>query len=269
MPKAVLNGGRYTISNTLSPFVKKRNWQWVPVFCYLIEHPKGKVLVDTGWHRDMSPNGEYDKKAQRESLRSRLLFKACEGYVEEGQAIDEQLAAMGIKPEDLDYVLLTHLDAPAVNGLRALANAKEIFVSRDEYSVARRPKGLLNKIRYQTDWWEHVKIHVFDWNQTDGPVGKSFQLFGDDSITMIKTPGHSSGHCSVKIKNNHNEYVLLCGDTAYTAREWQTEKPAGIVADKILEKMSLDWIRQQSVSSYCIESIAGHDPTVRPHFIYL
>lgn len=40
----------------------KSKWIWMPVSVYLIEHPKGLILVDTGWNRDMSPNGEYDKK---------------------------------------------------------------------------------------------------------------------------------------------------------------------------------------------------------------
>ncbi len=44
----------------------KKDWIWLPVCCYLIEHPKGKILVDTGWHRDMSPNGEYDNTSSNE-----------------------------------------------------------------------------------------------------------------------------------------------------------------------------------------------------------
>ena len=39
----------------------KEDWIWLPVSVYLIEHPKGLILVDTGWHRDMSPEGVYDK----------------------------------------------------------------------------------------------------------------------------------------------------------------------------------------------------------------
>lgn len=46
----------------------KRDWIWLPVSVYLIEHPRGRILVDTGWHRDMSPDGVYDKKAQIKSL---------------------------------------------------------------------------------------------------------------------------------------------------------------------------------------------------------
>ena len=42
----------------------KSKWIWLPVFSFLIEHPKGLVLFDTGWLREMSPDGVYDKKAQ-------------------------------------------------------------------------------------------------------------------------------------------------------------------------------------------------------------
>lgn len=47
----------------------KSKWIWLPVFSFLIEHPKGLVLFDTGWHREMSPDGVYDKKMQRQSLQ--------------------------------------------------------------------------------------------------------------------------------------------------------------------------------------------------------
>ena len=36
----------------------------LPVSAYLIEHPKGLLIFDTGWHREVSPNGEYDRLAQ-------------------------------------------------------------------------------------------------------------------------------------------------------------------------------------------------------------
>ena len=54
----------------------KEDWIWLPVSVYLIEHPKGLILVDTGWHRDMSLEGVYDKAAQIKSLGSRILYKS-------------------------------------------------------------------------------------------------------------------------------------------------------------------------------------------------
>ena len=106
----------------------KEDWIWLPVSVYLIEHPKGLILVDTGWHRDMSPEGVYDKKAQVKSLGSRVLYNVNQGQIPLGEAVDEQLATMGIKPCDLDYVLLTHLDCDHANGLRAVKDAKHILV---------------------------------------------------------------------------------------------------------------------------------------------
>lgn len=60
-------------------FQKKENRIWIPVSVYLIEHPEGLILVDTGWHRDMSPEGKFDKKAQIKSLGSRLLYRINQG----------------------------------------------------------------------------------------------------------------------------------------------------------------------------------------------
>lgn len=76
---------------------------------YLIECARGKILFDCGWHRDMSPDGVFDKNAQVRSLGSLPLYVTNQGRMEKGAAIDEQLAALGIRPTDLDLVLLSHL----------------------------------------------------------------------------------------------------------------------------------------------------------------
>ena len=91
----------------------------VPVTAYLIEHPKGLILVDTGWCRDISPRGVYDPKVAAAVVPSQMaaLFHP---FVPKGMAIHEQLADMGIQPEDLDYVLLTHLDVDHVSATNAL-----------------------------------------------------------------------------------------------------------------------------------------------------
>ena len=64
----------------------KKDWIWLPVFSYLIEHPKGLILFDTGWHRDMSPDGVYDKRAQVRSLGSWLLYHINQGRIAKGEA---------------------------------------------------------------------------------------------------------------------------------------------------------------------------------------
>lgn len=245
----------------------KSHWLWLPVSAYLIEHPKGRILVDTGWHREMSPNGVYDRHAQIKSLGSPLLYMVNQGRIAKGEAIDEQLATMGLKPQDIDYVLLTHLDCDHANGLTQVKDAKHILVARDEMNNIRL--GMTERIRYQSRWWDGVKLELFDWNATDGPVGRSFDLFGDGSVTMVNIPGHCAGLCAVKVTNAEGRFVLLFSDGGYARQSWEKMITSGICQDKRLQRQSLQWIREQSLKPECIESLANHDTDIKPHIIEL
>lgn len=116
----------------LTPYGRK-NRIWIPVSCYLIEHPKGLVLFDTGWSREMSPEGNSDKKAQIKHL-GRLHYYLNQGVVPTGEAVDEQLSAMGIKTSDLDYVIMSHMHSDHASGLKLVKDAKKILLSEEEYS---------------------------------------------------------------------------------------------------------------------------------------
>ena len=239
---------------------------WLPVSAYLIEHPKGKFLVDTGWARDVSPNGEFDKKAQIKSLGSVLLYEVNQGRIGLRQCIDEQLLEMGIKDSDIDAVLITHLDCDHANGLKQVRGAKKFMVSADEVKFANK---VTNKVRYYKGWWEGIDLTEFEWNDTQGPVGKSYDLLGDGSIELINIPGHADGLYAVKIRNEEGKFVLLFSDGGYAKKSWEEMITSGIAADKELQKKSLAWIRKQSLDENCIESLANHDPDIAPHVIEL
>lgn len=247
---------------------RKKDRLWLPVSSYLIEHPKGKILVDCGWHRDMSPNGGYDKKAQIKSLGSRRLYMVNQGVLEKGAAIDEQLLEIGVKPSDLDYVLLTHLDCDHANGVGLVKPAKHIMVAKEEIACSKK-KAPVNQIRYQSKWWEDCKLEGFDWNDEEGPFGKAYDLFGDGSVKMINIPGHCDGLCAVKVMNQDGKYVLIFSDGGYAAKSWKDMVTSGICIDKAAQRKSLEWIREQSMSEDCVESLANHDADVIPHNICL
>ncbi len=245
----------------------QKNWLWLPVSVYLIEHPKGLILVDTGWHRDMSPNGVFDKRAQIKSLGSARLYMVNQGRIAMGEAVDEQLATMGLTPADIEYVLLTHLDCDHANGLKPVKDAKHIMVAREEMAGIR--KGFTERTRYQSRWWDGVTMEFFDWNGNEGPVGHSFDLFGDGSVTMVNIPGHSAGLCAVKVTGGDGHFVLLFSDGGYARKSWEQMITSGICQDKRLQRQSLQWIREQSMRPECIESLANHDPDIQPHTIEL
>lgn len=267
-PYLPFGGNNCNIIKASGITTKKETRLWLPVSCYFIEHPKGNILVDCGWHRDMSPNGVFDKKAQIKSLGSHLLYAVNQGKIEKGAAIDEQLAAMGIQPADLDYVLLTHLDCDHANGMALVKDAKQILVSNEELICVQKKHPII-QIRFQQKWWQECHLKGFDWNTMDGPFCRAFDLFGDSSIKLIHIPGHSDGQCAVKITNEDGKYVLLFADGGYADKSWLEMIPSGIAMDKNAQHKSLKWIREQSMNENCIASIASHDADVVPHIIVL
>jgi glyoxylase-like metal-dependent hydrolase (beta-lactamase superfamily II) len=168
----------------------------LPVFTYLIEHPKGLILVDTGWCRDISPRGVYDPKAAAAILPSQMaaLFHP---FVPKGMAIHEQLADLGIQPEDLDYVLLTHLDVDHVAGLRHVNKAKHIVLPEYEYYWSCRT---VYKVRQPQDLWiQYPMERPFYRGSPLGPNHWVIDLFGDESIQLVNVPGHTEGQAAVVI----------------------------------------------------------------------
>lgn len=267
-PDLPFGGDHCNILKASGLFTKKEDRLWLPVSAYLIECKHGKILFDCGWHRNMSLKGVYDKKAQIQSLGSWFLYKINQGKIDQGNAIDEQLKKLGILAKDLDLVLLSHLDCDHANGLKLVKDAKRILVSNEELKFACK-KNIVNKVRYNSNWWKDTKIEGFDWNNTEGPVKKSYDVFGDKSIEMINIPGHSDGLCALKIKNSKGKYVLLFSDGGYAKKSWKELITSGIAADKNAQKKSLEWIRKESLDRDCIESLANHDRDVLPHTIIL
>ena len=259
-------GGEYcTPVQAAGIFADKSKRIWVPVSVYLIEHPKGRVLVDCGWHRDMSPQGVLDKRAQIKSLGSYILYQTNQGIVPPGQAVDEQLRRMGLADTDLDYVLLTHLDCDHANGLRLVRGAKRILVAGEELACAKK-HGLF---RYRKAWWEGVPLQPIPWNGTEGPAGHSHDLFGDGTVTLIHIPGHSDGMTAVRIRNAEGKFVLLCADGGYAEKSWQKMIVSGIATDRKQQRESLEWIRAQSQDASCVRLLASHDAGVEPQTITL
>ncbi len=232
---------------------------WLPVSCYLIEHPKGRILVDTGWHREMSPNGVFDRKAQVRALGSPLLYFVNQGVVPPGQAADEQLAAMGLQPCDIDYLLLTHLDCDHASGLQALRGAKHILVARQELDYCNRH----SLVRFQKKWWQGVPLEPFDWNTDGGPFGNAYDLFGDGTVRLVDIHGHAKGLFAVQVQGKDG-FVLLVSDGGYAPRSWEQLNLPGISLDRKAQLASLRWIKAQSQRPDCMACLANHDPAVQP-----
>ena len=242
-----------------------RNRVSLPVFAYLIEHPKGLILVDTGWCREISPEGMYNPKAVSAVLPPHLagLFHPV---LPARMAIHEQLSSLGIQPEDLDYVLLTHLDPEHVSGIMHVSKAKHIIVPEDEYFWScwtvyrtRQPQKL---------WLQYPMDRLYYRGSPLGPNHWAIDLFQDESIQMVNVPGHTDGQAAIMIRNS-GRFVLLTADAAYSARNWQEMTVPGFGFAREWQLRSLRWIADMAADPGCEAVLCSHDPSVNPGVVTL
>ena len=104
-PEPPFGGEHYSALKASGVLDRKSKRLWLPVSAYLIECAHGNVLFDCGRHRDMSPHGVFERRAQIRSLGSLPLYFTNQVVVESSAAIDEQLAARGVAPVDWDAAL--------------------------------------------------------------------------------------------------------------------------------------------------------------------
>lgn len=165
-----------------------------PVSSYLIVHPKGKVVFDTGIHCDAlaDPAGRLGKRiASLFAIRSRA-----------GEDVVSQLAALGIKPDDIRYVVNSHFHFDHCGCNASFPNA-QFLVQRAELAAARaEPK------RYDAKDWDLP----LDYRAVDG----EHDVFGDGSVVLLPTPGHTPGHQSLWIRASGATQFVLAGDACYT-----------------------------------------------------
>ena len=237
--------------------------QTLPVSCYLVEHPHGLFLVDTGWCRSISPDGVWNKTAA-EAVLPRNLVRSLEPAVAKGQTVSEQLEAHGIRPEDLDCVILTHLDADHVAGLQSVSGAKRIVLSEDEYFWACRT---VYKRRQPWNLWIDQKIErIYYRGSPLGPNHWAIDLFGDESVQLVNLPGHTDGMAAVLLRD-HGRFVLLAADAAISPKNWQDMVVPGFGFSRQWQAKSLQWIRETAADPACAAILCSHDPDVLPQIL--
>jgi glyoxylase-like metal-dependent hydrolase (beta-lactamase superfamily II) len=257
------NGGNFSTDIAKAMLTSDKGRVTLPVSAYLIEHCTGIYLVDTGWSRDISPDGIYDFNAACRVL-PRHLAMLYHPFIPQGMTVREQLNAKGIKPEDINAVLISHLDADHVAGLRSMSNAQRIIIPEDEAYWSVRTKYRMRQVR---ELWEAVRYErMFYRGHLLGPMNKAIDITGDGSIMMVSLPGHTDGHTGVMVREG-GKYVLIAADSAISSYNWEAMYPAGLGIDRELQKKTLRWIKGVSSDLDCIGVLCSHDPHVQPQTI--
>lgn len=204
--------GRLAPLRALGVGVPHDQWTELPVVAFLLEHPSaGLVLVDTGFHAAVA----VDPRQGMGRLGG-LLFKDLR--METDDALPGQLRRRGFAPSDVKTVVLTHLHSDHASGIAQFPDATFV-VSSAEWTAAAEGGATDGYLKRQFDHAFDYRLLDFESDAADSfaSFGRSLDLFGDGSVRVVFTPGHSPGHCSVVLRLRERD-VLLTADAAYTQR---------------------------------------------------
>lgn len=221
----------------------------LPVSAYLIDHPKGKILIDTGWDTKYA--------WERPKQLCGMVDKISAPIIKSDEGIDSKLKQIGLRPQELDHVFISHMDFDHASGLRLVKDAKDIRCAAEEWTACNK-----FSLRYVDTWTGICKVGTFSYLRSGiGPVGRSYDVFQDGTLLLVHTPGHSHGLFSVMIRGR-NGYVVLGNDAAYLPESFSEYKIPGFTVNKRLAEKSLDWLIVCKRDPACRGVYVNHDPTV-------
>ncbi|WP_188197772.1 N-acyl homoserine lactonase family protein [Nonomuraea sp. SYSU D8015] len=178
----------------------------VPIYAYLIDHPRhGLMLIDAGvnWEQAHDHDGYYG----HDGMASRLLTERNEYKMTPEQDLQVQVARLGYDIKEISTVFLTHVHDDHAGGLRYLSHATVVMDRRDWIDGVLYPYsfGLVK---------DRLSFPAFDSGRY-GAFPAAQDHFGDGSLVLLPTPGHSPGHMCVLLRMDDGA-ALFMGDTLYT-----------------------------------------------------
>jgi N-acyl homoserine lactone hydrolase len=206
-----------------------------PVASWLVVHPQGKLLFDTGISCD-APADPAGRLGKRVAALFRIRAAADENPV-------GQLAALGILPDEIRYVVNSHFHFDHC-GCNALFPRARFLVQRAELALARAERN-----RYNAKDWDHP----LEYREIDG----EHDVFGDGTVLLLPTPGHTAGHQSLWLRDGARQFVLT-SDACYTREHMEQTILPGNTFDAGRMTDSLALLRRMR-DRQGVELLYGHD----------
>lgn len=209
-----------------------------PVPAYVIDHPRGIVLFDTGLH----PQCQHDAPGRIGSLAE--LFTV---QFREGEDIKSRLEALDIDANKIEFLINSHLHFDHTGGNELVPNAK-IIIQEREWEAGHIPELIQANGYVPSD---------FDHGHLVQTVNGEHDLFGDGRIVTIPTFGHTPGHQSLKVRLDSGD-VVLTADACYLKETMLNLHLPHLVHDRAQMLNSILMLRRLERAG--ARMFYGHDP---------
>ena len=224
----------------------------LPVYCWVIDHPEGTILVDTGptptdewWH----PKYHY------------YFYFAYRTRVGPEFGLVDGLEAHGFDVCDIDAIILSHCHADHGEGLEFIPDVP-VYLEENENRYARSLRGRF--------WGSHPsctpsRSREAPFSLSDGPVGpfdRSYEFPDYRGVSIVPTHGHTPYHCSVVVEGE-GPTVLIGSDACLSLDQLDTHQPDGVAVRgragrKTLERIDR-WRNEEEVIVLPSHDRRGYD----------
>jgi len=231
----------------------RSKWLTMPIPAFLVQHPvQGPVMIDTA----------FDPIVATDRKQSFGRFGALIWTPEDVRPVSELLRGQGVDPSAVRTVVMTHLHFDHASGIAQFPDA-EFVVTDTEWDAASNGGTRDGYIPAHLAPAKNVrKVDIGAEPEAEG-FAHVHDVFGDGSVRMASTPGHSHGHCSILLRTATGP-LLLTGDASYARRaideHWE---PIIIGGDKGAYHDSLRRIEAWVKENPDAPVICGHDPWQR------
>jgi glyoxylase-like metal-dependent hydrolase (beta-lactamase superfamily II) len=210
----------------------------VPVPSFLIRHPRGAVVFDTGLHRALQHEPE---------ARVGTIARVFQISFAPGEELAARLATLDVDPADVRWLVSSHLHFDHVGGNAQLPNARWLL-QRREWEAA------------GDDEWRarnFVDPRDYDLGHDRVLADGEHDLFGDGSVVCLPTFGHTPGHQSLRVRTDRGE-VVLTADACYLRRTLADGVLPPNVHDADAMRASL--ARLRALEDAGARLVFGHEP---------
>ncbi len=208
----------YVLSSQRRQGVK--TWYRIPALAYLVEHPEGRLLFETGISSKV-----------REEWKAAWQFLLDLSEVTPEVCLEARLKELKLGPEDFRYVVQGHLHCDHAGGLRLFADAgATIVVHEDEYKH-------VMQMHLDPEQQEATFYSPPDWEFL--ARRRPWTVYGDQELMkdvwLVSLPGHTPGTMGLMVRLSHTGWVLMTSDALYccdsygpppvgTPITWSTER---------------------------------------------